>query len=56
MKMTDKQMALKRWLNHEYNQFLLNQPILYLDAPVIKHDDDYSTEFHELIHKLNSNK
>lgn len=56
MKMTDKQMALKRWLNHEYNQFLLNQPILYLDPPVIIHDHDYSTEFHELVTKLTSNK
>ena len=56
MKMTDQQLALKRWLNHEYNQFLLNQPILYLDPPVIIHDHEYLTEFHELIHKLNSNK
>lgn len=54
--MTDQQLALKRWLNHEYNQFVLNQPILYLDPPVIIHDHDYSTEFHELVTKLTSNK
>ena len=38
--LSDEQLASKRWLNHERNQYVNNAPIEWRDPPVItKHDN-----------------
>lgn len=50
--LTDQQLVLKRWLNHEENIRIDAHKIEYLEPPIIEHDTAYCNEFMQRFKRL----